>query len=389
MAAAFAPPTAPAELPRRLPGVDIVRAVAALAVVLSHLRRVPDPGLGVPGSGTWFASVVQQSLGAWGVGLFFVLSGLCIHLPMARSRALNVAAELPLAPYFRRRFLRIYPPHLVALILSALLALALPAWSLVGSALLTKPTWAQFGLHLGMVHSFVPGAISSINSVLWTIAVETHFYLLYPLLLIGARRFGFARVTLLLAVIAIVARSIGLVAPPTFATIVETNFICRLWEWSLGCCIAERLVAQGAPKSTSGLGFVALCLGSFAMSPVVRLAFRRLLGVELGRQLGNQLVALLGPLVFALVVLHACGFAHSQRRSFRLLAALGVESYSLYLCHPLALASWGWLFTTLELPPLAMFLGAIPVTLMTSWLFFRLVERPFMARATPRLAKEV
>ena len=362
-------------------GIDVVRAVAALAVVVSHVRHCPDPGPGAPGTATWLTSVVQQSLGAWGVGLVFVLSGLCIHLPMARRRAADPSAELALRPYFERRFVRIYPPHLVALVLSALLALALPAWSLAGSSLLSKPTTAQFGLHLAMVHSFVPSAISSINSVLWTIAVETHFYLLYPLLLAGSRRFGFVRMTATLAVVSLLARGISLDAPAWFGTIVKTNFICRLWEWSLGCCLAESLVARGAPRPTSLRSFVALCVGSIAMSPVLRLGVRALLGVELGRMLGNETVALVGPLVFAFVVVRACGLVQSRSAPFAALVALGVASYSLYLFHPLALATWGWAFATLGLPHLAMALTAVPVAVVTSRVFFHTVERRFLARA--------
>jgi peptidoglycan/LPS O-acetylase OafA/YrhL len=362
-------------------GIDAVRAVAALAVVVGHIRRVPDPGPGEPGTAPWLTSVVQQSLGAWGVGVFFVLSGLCIHLPMARRRTSEPSATLALRPYFERRFVRIYPPHLVALILSALLALALPAWSLVGSALLSKPTASQFGLHLVMLHSFVPGAIGSINSVLWTIAVETHFYLLYPLLLAASRRVGFVRLTVALGAVSLLARAVGFIAPPWFATVAETNFICRLWEWSLGCCLAEALATRGAPPATSLRRFAALCVGSFALSPILRLGLRAMLGVHLGRAFGNEAVALVGPLLFALVVLRACGLADAGGAPFRALVALGVESYSLYLCHPLVLASWGWAFATLGLPHLAMAVTAVPATLLASRVFFRTVERRFLARA--------
>jgi peptidoglycan/LPS O-acetylase OafA/YrhL len=50
-------------------------------------------------------------LGTWGVGMFFVLSGLCIHLPVARALAAGGEPTIQLGRYFKRRLFRIYPPH--------------------------------------------------------------------------------------------------------------------------------------------------------------------------------------------------------------------------------------------------------------------------------------
>ncbi len=55
-------------------------------------------------------------------------------------------------------------------------------------SLLSVPTPGQFVAHVFMVHTFVRDAFFSINGVLWTIAVETHFYLLYPIFLVFQRR---------------------------------------------------------------------------------------------------------------------------------------------------------------------------------------------------------
>src|SRR5689334_8550654 len=105
--------TAAASLPRRLFGIDEARAVAASAVMLSHLvlvTTIRDPAWLENAPRDLAAGIARWmvALGGWGVGLFFVLSGLCIHLPMARRLAEDPSARLSLRPYYARRFTRIY-----------------------------------------------------------------------------------------------------------------------------------------------------------------------------------------------------------------------------------------------------------------------------------------
>ena len=67
--------------------LDPLRGAAALAVVIHHTAqawRVAASGVGTSVSATIFGW-----LGSWGVTLFFVLSGFCIHLPQARAFSLN------------------------------------------------------------------------------------------------------------------------------------------------------------------------------------------------------------------------------------------------------------------------------------------------------------
>lgn len=104
----------------RFVGLDVLRGIASLAVVFSHIE-LDIPVLRFEGlSVTWLVTVMRVNLGAWGVGVFFVLSGLCIHLPFSRRRLVDPTLQLATKSYAVRRFLRIYPPHLVALALSAL-----------------------------------------------------------------------------------------------------------------------------------------------------------------------------------------------------------------------------------------------------------------------------
>ena len=110
----------------KLPGLDVLRGFAALGVAWFHSRVDLWVGFKAihadPASYStfdwalsYFSLPVSQMGGV--VMLFFVLSGFCIHLPIAsKNRSPNWRA------YAVRRFLRIYPAYLIVLLLCLLAA---------------------------------------------------------------------------------------------------------------------------------------------------------------------------------------------------------------------------------------------------------------------------
>jgi peptidoglycan/LPS O-acetylase OafA/YrhL len=301
------------------------------------------------------------------VALFFVVSGFCIHAPQVRKQLQGVDASLDLGAFFRRRFVRLYPTHLVALVVSILLAALWPWAYPEGRPLLSVTTPSQFGAHVFMVHSFLPSAIHSGNSVLWTLAVETHFYLLYPLVLWMRRRVP-------LAWIVIAAWAIGEVLNVASSRLhlypLSSNFPCRWWEWLLGALIAEEVLRR-RPRVRIGLfPLVALALASIQLLVLVETLPS---GLRLSRTLQTvTCAAFVGLAVWSRPTAHLAA---------RVLAGIGEESYSLYLVHGFAihlvvahLAMSTHSKTTLEIVAC---LAMVPVV----HVFFRLVEKPFLLSA--------
>jgi len=371
----------PASLPKYLPGLDAVRALAAMAVLACHAVQattVWSPRW-MSGGGHALAAPIRSAMeeaGGWGVGIFFVLSGLCIHLPLARRMALGAPARIEPAPYFRRRFRRIYPPHLVALGLSAALAAALPLAQFGVHPMISAPTFRQLAAHLMMVHTFVPAAFYSVNHVLWTIAVETHFYLLYPLLLAARRRLSMGTLCVVLLAVSLGLRMSGKVLSFDAETklILERNFVCRFWEWTLGCWLAERIVDRGialAPRLRT-------LLGGLLVTFLIALGVRHLLPYD------AVWSATLMPPLFAAALAAACGLA---LKADSLLVRIGKASYSLYLVHPIALSvalvalrAAGVTSTFFELAVATAF------AFLATFVFFRCVEQHYLAHATgPRV----
>ena len=107
-------PSSVAPTVARRPGLDVLRGVAATAVVVSHVAFVS----GVVNPERW-SSQVRLLLPRLDVGvpIFFVLSGLLIARPFLRAVADDRPAPAPVR-YLLRRAARIYPLYWVVLAVS-------------------------------------------------------------------------------------------------------------------------------------------------------------------------------------------------------------------------------------------------------------------------------
>src|SRR5205809_4568894 len=144
----------------RQPGLDLLRALAIIVVVIYHAALF---GFKLPGRVDRFGWI--------GVDLFFVLSGYLIGgqllAPLARDQRMN------LGRFFARRALRIMPAYFVVLAIYFLL----PSWCEYSE--MSQPLWKfllsvqNIALHGGTAFSHA-----------WSLAVEDQFYLALPFLLL-------------------------------------------------------------------------------------------------------------------------------------------------------------------------------------------------------------
>lgn len=151
------------------PVIEALRGVAALMVMATHF--VP---LLRPQSGLWgFAST--------GVDLFFVLSGY-VFAPYLLGKPLK------LLPHLIRRFFRLYPLYVCALLL------------FVGLRWPDASAWTHFVAHLFMAHTLSSLEVAAFyNPAFWSLPPEVEYYLLLPLLAWAATRWRFAGLLLLAA----------------------------------------------------------------------------------------------------------------------------------------------------------------------------------------------
>jgi peptidoglycan/LPS O-acetylase OafA/YrhL len=151
---------------RHLAGLDGLRAVAVIAVIIYHLF----PGV-LPG-------------GFIGVDIFFVISGFLITSLLVDER--TRAGRISLRRFWQRRARRLVPA-LVALVLVTCTA----AWAVGGDVLvglgrqvLGAATFSNNWLDIAGGSSYFSKDVPELFRNLWSLAVEEQFYLIWPILLL-------------------------------------------------------------------------------------------------------------------------------------------------------------------------------------------------------------
>ncbi|MCU1524569.1 MAG: acetyltransferase [Microbacteriaceae bacterium] len=164
------PASAPAKVtspaPSRVPGLDGLRAIAVVAVILFHLT----PGF-LPG-------------GYIGVDIFFVISGFLITGLLVRERA--ATGRIRIGNFWRRRARRLLPALGILL-----LACGTAAWFIGGDVLvhlgrqaLGAATFSSNWISIAVGQSYFDEASPELLRNLWSLAVEEQFYLVWPLLIL-------------------------------------------------------------------------------------------------------------------------------------------------------------------------------------------------------------
>ena len=353
---------------RRIANIERLRGLAALGVVLCH-------AVGQFYGITRYSPGSERLLG-WagqvGVAVFFVVSGFCIRLPMARALAGDSAARLDVGRYLHRRARRILPPYWIAIAISIAVGLISPIGLLDGGHSLMN-----IGLHLVGLHTLWPVSFNSINGVFWTIGLEIQFYLAYLLL---ANRPATAAKGLALVVLALAAygaASLAFPNPSPWRIVGQEFVLATLWQWYIGAVLADLYVRHAAAFAAVPLGAAwAAQIGGFAA----------LFALGLGDPVVAQVHVVYWALPFAALAAVAAALAGPPPGWKSPLDALGQASYSLYLLHPAVLGlvvlaaragAWpAWLSAG------AAILGACVAALLS----YHFVERPFLARPARALA---
>jgi len=340
--------------------VDPLRGAAALAVLFHHSVRQafldPHP--------------LALMFGHPAVAIYFVISGFCIHLSQAQRQAHS--AEVDWRRFFYRRARRLLPTHYTALMASVAAGL------FFRSELINRPTLPNVVSHVLMVHVWYPRFFWSINEVFWTIAIEVHLYLVYPIFLrMRDTLDGYLPVALLIGGFAVYLAA-AFALPSEWRWVGEHLFLEYWWQWALGAYLADVYVS-GSARWWTGL---ATARGSWLWWASIVLAA--------GYLYRNTMLYPLGPDWFSPLpcfLLLASLLLKSEQVRIPWLAYVGTFSYSLYLIHPVAiclgLAALGGSHG------IAPFICYIVSSIVAGWVFFLAVERHFLSNKQRRHQAEI
>ncbi|MEN3534861.1 acyltransferase [Microbispora sp. ZYX-F-249] len=368
--------------PARLPGLDGIRGIAALFVVLHHCWLLSFPGFPAGTGPAWAGWLVYGHLA---VVMFIVLSGFSLAVSPARSGwRLN-----GLRRFAYRRAWRILPPYWAALLFSLVVA-----WTLIPQPGQGSPTVKSVVVY-GLLVQDLFGSPSP-NGAFWSIAVEAQLYIVFPLMLLVLRRAGAA---VLLAVLTVVVALIGLLAPsvpavdlfmrltPQFAVLFAIGAVAAGVAAKMPAGMPAGMVTGMAARGEahengspwpSRLPWLALA----AAAPVVLLIVVRGPEWTVGHYFWVDLAV--GPAAGLLLASVAAGRPRPLVRLLdtRALRRLGSFSYSLYLIHaPIVVVVNRLVLAPRLAPGVTMFLATlvltVPFTLLAAWLFASVFELPF------------
>lgn len=186
-----------ATAPARVAGLDGIRGLAALFVVLNHIFERAWPEYpGVNHAPFWAAWLIY---GRGAVAMFIALSGFSLGLGPARSGWKFKS----LATYAHRRAWRILPPYWAALGFSLVMT-----WYVLAQPHLPVPNGKSVVVYGLLVQDVF--AVGSPNRAFWSIAIEVQLYVLLPLLLLLVRRVSALAMVGLVAAIVV---TIGVLGP--------------------------------------------------------------------------------------------------------------------------------------------------------------------------------
>ena len=394
-------PSGPGSIPgrptSRLAGIEGLRAVAALSILVYHVYSFGGV-LGGPGS-KWTQQHIFAQL-QLGVTLFFALSAFLLYRPFAA--AILDGRPLPsLRAYARNRGLRIFPAYWVVLtVVTFVLGVAVVRVGEDGFGV-HIPTFLADAL---LVQDFHPSGILTGIAPAWSLAVELGFYVALPLLVLLAARLARGATThrerlgavltpaALMLAVGIVSREVSSRVLLTdqdpygfresWHAVLERSILVNadLFAAGLAVAVIHAEVRSGRLTVPRRVRIALLAAGAAALA----VAVPTLVSGDLAVRHFNTLSSLAVTALLAAVVLRGPGERRPPLLERRALVNLGLISYGVFLWHyPIVffLRERGW---NIEDPTWLAFAGnlaiVLGITLTLAALTYRFVEKPALAR---------
>lgn len=285
-----------------LQSLQLLRAAAALAVVLFHLTFPLEQEFGVLPANVFM-------MGSDGVDVFFVISGFIMAYTTARQDQRSPVQ------FIWKRLVRILPLYWV--LTMAVFAIGLVAPQLLNSG---GATWEELGKSLAFIpyERGIDGSVVPVLFLGWTLNYEMFFYAVFA---IALSLMPNRRVLFVVTAISVVA-AVGYLSGPNLGVVGRfyTNGI--ILEFAAGCLLYS--VWQERPDLLRW-AIPAAVLG------VALLAFQNFVELSVPRELKKGLPALM-------IVAGALRLSAPNTAISRFFSRVGDASYSLYLGHPYAIA---------------------------------------------------
>lgn len=319
-----------------LPALDGLRGLAIILVIVAHCENA----LSLPAKPDVIVEVIQKviSYSTCGVDLFFVLSGFLITGILIRSK--NSANYF--RSFYARRALRIFPLYYLVLFLifCGTQLFGEPPDHLMGTP--ADRIWLWFyGTNILMMLNR-NWTYASLNHF-WSLAVEEHFYLIWPLLVrvLQPRNITWVCIASLPISLLIRAGFVYLLHDPLSAYVLT---ICRLDALLMGCLIAVVAHLTDVNRLMKPTKIAAFVIGATLTTFIY---FEPPLSNE-ARVFGPSIFALFFAVLLVLTLIQE-NFKKFFEISF--LRELGKYSYGMYIFHSIIIGALQCIWNMSALPP--------------------------------------
>ena len=348
-----------------IPGLDGVRALAVIGVLLFH------------GGNPWLPG------GFLGVDVFFVLSGFLISTILLQQ--LQWRGSIDFAAFYRGRARRLLPALIAVLALSAVLVATIARDGASQFREHVVPSlffFANWSFIFDDQSYFEAVGRPSVLQHLWSLAVEEQFYLLWPLLLLflfrrGGRP-GVARAALAIALVSTLAMAVLSVlwnvpsAGDASRLYMGTDTHCM--SLLVGAALAAVFRPGAMPRHLPPMRATALSLVGVAATAVVIASFAWVTESSNWLYRGGFIVVAGASAVMIAVICHPAAWLGSAF-AIAPLRWIGLRSYGIYLYH------WPIFVVTrpnVDLPfgGTPAFLVSLGLTLLVADLSYRYLEMP-------------
>lgn len=342
--------------------IDGYRFIAIAWVVIFHVNSLLVPDKSVEATLGLADSALYGFLraGAYGVQLFFVISGFLLALPFAKHHA-GMGPDVELRKYFMRRLTRLEPPYLICLLL-LYIHMALKQEHFF------QDLFPHFLAGLFYCHGLIFMEPNPINPVFWSLEVEVQFYILLPLFAYIFRLAARPR-RLLIALFMLFSSFLRI-----RCHLSSLNLLGQVPYFLAGLLLADLYINMPAGKHKTGTAWDLAGGALFVLLPAVCL------------HESLRLVLLPWHCLFLYYATFRSEYL-GRMLSVRVLTAIGGMCYSIYLLHLPLLASL--MFRTPDVQGydknvVVQILLTAPVVLLFSTAYFLLIEKPCMRRDWPR-----
>ena len=343
--------------------IESLRAVAALAVYIGHVfgqAYAYDPARTLD-------TLPHRTLlgGGFGVYLFFALSGYLLFLPFAR-RDYDGGPAVDYRRYAQNRVVRILPLYFAVVVV---LLLATES----GGTLKQWLTWLTFSENFTSDRS----QVTDVNGVMWSLVIEMHFYLLLPFIAFALARLArgsLGRAAVLLGALGLASFVLRYVTfyedsgpvDPTVDYSLPSTFMFFVAGMAV---VFARIAWQRHPPR-----FVRGPLAWAETWIVASLVFWVLVFDDYSH---GYLAAIASALLLAACVMPLRTGPVVRLLEWRVLAFVGVASYSFYMWHLPILEQIGETSWKPDSFP-GLLLLTLPLCLAVAIVSYRFIEAPFL-----------